>query len=186
MSGSTLEAVRDWVRSGGTVVAVGSAGRWATRELVGLSDENLNESDDDDDTTSSSRTYEQRQGDADGRRTSGALALATIDTTHPIARGLGERVAFHIRGDNGLPVSGSGHVLARFGDSAERPEDAQGATAVYGKVADDMNIDGEAAVTLHRFGRGKIIAFGSDPTQRAMNKAGMDLLMRAILLGPSY
>lgn len=204
ISGSTLDALKSWVRSGGTVVAISSSARWASSELVGLdSDENVEDPEDDpeapqlpwdttDRTPSSdlhTLTYAQREDRGVDRRIPGALLAATIDTTHPLAAGLDDRVGFHVFSGSPLPVDSGGYVLARFGDFTPTTdlESQTLAPRIAGAISPSnlQRLAGQPAVTHHRVGRGNVIAFASDPTNRGMNHAGMRILLNAIHLGPS-
>ena len=199
IGGSTLDALKSWLRAGGTVVATASSARWASSELVGLdSDENVDDDTDrpDWDTTDDTPsrdlhtlTYEQREDRAVDRRVPGALVAATIDTTHPLAAGLSERVAFHVFSGSPLPVASGGYVLARF-DAFTPTKDAESQTfapRIGGSISPSnlQRLAGQPAVTHHRVGRGHVICFASDPTNRGMNHAGMRVLLNAIHLGPS-
>lgn len=201
ISGSTLDALKSWVRSGGTVVALDRSARWASSELVGLeSDENLNADSDaeplpwdtTDHTPSSDLhklTYAQREARSVDRRVPGALLAATIDTTHPLAAGLDERIGFHVFSGSPLPVASDGYVLARFGEFTRTPdlESQTLAPRIAGSISPSnlQRLSGQSAVTHHRVGRGNVICFASDPTNRGMNHAGMRVLLNAIHLGPS-
>ena len=201
ISGGTLEALQGWVRSGGTVVAVNQAARWASSELVGLeSDENV-EADseaeppswDTTDQTESSDvhtlTFAEREARGVDRRVPGALLAAHIDTTHPLAAGLPDKVGFHMFSGSPLPVGSGGYVLARFAEFTPT-DDIESQTLsprIGGSISPSnlMRLSGQPAVTHHRVGRGNVICFASDPTNRGMNHAGMRVLLNAIQLGPS-
>jgi hypothetical protein len=234
------ERLDRWVRDGGTLIAVGSSAHWASRSLLGLDDasEDLGgrpgeayvASDDEadaepDDVDRSQLTYERRETRSHYDRIPGAVMLADVDTTHPLAFGADERLAFHVFSDDPLHVHQDGFVIARFGTLADSPAGSPSTSFESGDMetfaADTigrldrahtaardgdterltrldrppfvgwMSIDnarelaGTPAVTLHRQGRGAVVCFASDPTNRAMNAAGMRLLMNAITKGPS-
>lgn len=201
ISGSTLDALKSWVRSGGTVVALDRSARWASSELVGLdSDENVDADTDADplpwDTTDQTKsadvhtlTYAQREARGVDRRVPGALIAATIDTTHPLSAGLDERVGFHVFSGSPLPVDSGGYVLARFGEftPTDDVESQTFAPRIGGSISPSnlQRLSGQPAVTHHRIGRGNVVCFASDPTNRGMNHAGMRVLLNAIHLGPS-
>ncbi|MCC5823874.1 MAG: hypothetical protein LAT64_09010 [Phycisphaerales bacterium] len=201
ITGSTLDRLKAWLREGGTVVALANSARWASSELVGLSSSE-NVDDDGDakplpwDTTDRTParelhtlTHAQREARSVDRRVPGALIAASIDTTHPLAAGLGERVAFHVFSGAPLPVASGGFVLARFG-SFHRTDNLESQTfapRIGGSISPGnlQRLADQPAVTHHRVGRGNVICLLSDPTNRGMNHAGMRVLLNAIHLGPS-
>lgn len=187
-----VEALKGWVRKGGSVVAIGSSSEWASEKLLGLDeDENVGRDDEDDgegEEESDERddgdeelfrlSWEERRQRAVEDRVPGALLAAEVDLTHPLGAGLRDRVGFHVFSGEPLPVADDGHVVARFVSSDAR---------IGGSISQE-NLDalaGTPAVTHHRLGGGSVICFASDPTNRGMNRAGMRLLMNAILLAPS-
>jgi hypothetical protein len=117
------------------------------------------------------------------------LLAAEIDTTHPLAAGLDARVGFHMFSGSPLPVGDSGFVLARFAEFA--PGDDADPRSLAPRIGGSISasnlhtLSGRPAVTHHRVGRGNVICFASDPTNRGLNHAGMRLLLHAIHLGPS-
>lgn len=201
ITGSTLDALKSWINTGGTVVAIGSSSTWASTELAGLkADDNAEEDrkvtpqpwDTTDQTPASAvhtLTYAQREARNIDRRVPGAVLAATVDTTHPINAGLGPQVAFHVFSAAPLPVASGGFVLARFGPYTPTDDLASQTFAprIGGSISPSnlQRLAGRPAVTLHRVGRGNVICLLSDPTNRGMNHAGMRMLLNAIHLGPS-
>lgn len=178
----------EFVRSGGTVVALGRSSGWATRELIGLAgDENTaNEDVSSSQQATASGADElylkdqvERRERADVLRVPGALLLARVDMTHRLSAGIPKNIGFHMFTGSPLAVEDNGTVLARFAFADE---------LVIGGHIDPFHreqLSGSPAVTLHRVGGGRVICFASDPTNRGMNIAGMRLLMNTIMLGPS-
>lgn len=201
LSGSNLDALKSWLRAGGTVVALASSATWASTELVGLEreqnvkpEEELPElawdaTDRTPDEKLHTLTYAQREARGIDRRVPGVLLAAEIDTTHPMAAGLDARVGFHMFSGSPLPVGDSGFVLARFAEFA--PGDDADPRSLAPRIGGSISasnlhtLSGRPAVTHHRVGRGNVICFASDPTNRGLNHAGMRLLLHAIHLGPS-
>lgn len=201
ITGSTLDALKSWINTGGTVVAIGSSATWASTELAGLKAEDNADEDrkvtpqpwDTTDQTPASAvhtlTYAQREARNIDRRVPGVVLAATVDTTHPINAGLGSQVAFHVFSATPLPVASGGFVLARFGPYTPTDDLASQTFAprIGGSISPSnlQRLAGRPAVTLHRVGRGNVICLLSDPTNRGMNHAGMRMLLNAIHLGPS-
>ncbi len=190
---SGVEELRRWMRSGGTVVAVGRAARWAGRELAGISGEGAAESDpptSDDESLAGipadrlhELTHDQRRQRSVERRVPGAILSARLDTTHPLVRGGPLRTAWHVFGDEPLPVAGATQVLARFAAAEEDGGPRIG--GVIGPRALDR-LAGTPAVTYDAVGGGGLVRLISDPSNRGINRAGMDLLARLVMLSPSH
>ena len=86
-------------------------------------------------------------------------------------------------------MDSGGYVLARF-DEFTPTDDIESQTfspRIGGSIspANLQRLSGQPAVTHHRVGRGNVVCFASDPTNRGMNHAGMRVLLNAIHLGPS-
>lgn len=201
MSNSNLDALKSWLRGGGTVVALAGSATWASTELVGLEPEQNVKADEDPaelawdttDRTPDERihtlTWAQREARGVDRRVPGVLLAAEVDTTHPLAAGLDGRVGFHMFSGSPLPVGDSGFVLARFAGftPTEDLESQTLAPRIGGSISAStlQRLAGRPAVTHHRVGRGSVICFASDPTNRGLNHAGMRMLLHAIHVGPS-
>jgi hypothetical protein len=185
-----VEAMRDWVRGGGSVVAIGSASNWAGRVLVGadsaVDDDAAEDSDDLADVPGDelqSLSFAERQRRGVERRVPGAILSATVDGTHPLTAGVADHLAFHVFGDTPMATRGGTYVMARFGEI-----DEAGGPRIAGVAGPRAlrRLAGTAAVTHDAVGRGVVIRFASDPNNRGINRAGMDFLARTILLAPSY
>ncbi|MFK7959494.1 MAG: M14 family zinc carboxypeptidase [Phycisphaerales bacterium] len=185
-----LERLGDWVRGGGTLVAVGDSANWAGRTLLELTPEDIADAapadaadDPDFEFTPSDElstlSHAERDRRSVARRVPGAMVRADVDTTHPLMFGAAASIPLHVFGGNPLPVAGSGEVLARFA-----PADALVIGGSIGPRA-RARLAGRPAMTRHAMGGGQVISIVSDPANRAMNRVGMDALMRAILSGPS-
>jgi len=175
LSGRAADRVRDWVRGGGTVVATSGAARWALTSLADASDD---ASDDDERTPASELTWAQRERRAVDDRVSGALAIARLDATHPMAAGVRPWLGMLVRGYTELPLDDNAYAVARY-DS--------GAPIVSGPVSEE-NLDkmrGTPLVIHQRVGSGAVIAFAEDVTIRGFQHGAMRLLMNAIVYGPT-
>ncbi len=174
-----IDDLRDWVRSGGTVITLAGASDFAMADFFKADedDEKTDDDEDDDEPKANELTYEERRERRVDKRIPGAVLAASIDTTHPIAAGLSGDVAFHAFSAEPLHIEDEGYVIARF-----MAEPRIGGS-INGKNL--AKLASTPAVTMHRMGGGNVICFTSDPTNRAMNQAGMQLLLNCITLGPS-
>ena len=188
-----LEELRRWMRAGGTVIAVGRAARLAGRELAGISGEGVAEADpptSDADSLAdipSDRLHElthaQRRQRSVERRVPGAILSARLDDSHPLVRGGPPQTAWHVFGDEPLPVAGSTQVLARFAAA-----DDGGGPRIGGVISPSAvaRLAGTPAVAYDAVGGGGLVRLISDPSNRGINRAGMDLLTRLVMLSPSH
>ncbi|RMH24055.1 MAG: hypothetical protein D6693_10325, partial [Planctomycetota bacterium] len=175
-------AIKEWVRGGGTLVAIGAASDWAGRSILDIEPEPDRA---DDEPKPNTRTYAQRERRSVENRVPGALLRARVDTTHPLAAGMPEWIGVLKRSARTLQMKDDAYVVARFADAAA--PDAEPSLRLGGTVSlrNEQRIGGTPAVVHHRLGRGAVISFSDDPTFRAFHHAGMRLLMNAIIYGPS-
>ena len=181
---SGQQAVREWVRGGGTLVAVGDAARWTTELLEGVEVRR--------DTTGPSpdervaqglRTLEERRQAAWRDRITGVSAAATYDSTHPLAAGTGR-------------ANGEGRLFVlHVEDLLFRPDPSYrtvvhfpaGGGAVAGRISDRKREElarGAWMVTREE-GRGRVILFADDPLYRLFWRSTFHLVANSLLLGPS-
>ncbi|MFI4916027.1 MAG: M14 family metallopeptidase [Phycisphaerales bacterium JB060] len=180
LSGGAAERVRDWVRGGGAVVASDGAARWALREIAGA-EADRDEPEGDPEPEGSTLSWQARQDASVDRRIAGAMALTRLDTTHPLASGLGEHqdwMGVLVRGYSDLPLDDNAYVVARF--DGQQP-------IISGPVSDRNRnrMVGKPFIIHHRVGGGAVIVFADDVTIRGFHHAGMRMLMNAIVYGPT-
>jgi uncharacterized membrane protein len=178
--GDALDALKDWVRAGGTIVAIGGSAAWATEEFVSFSDDEeqaIEAAGEDDRPAPSTLTWEEREDRRIEDNIPGAMFRATLDTTHPLAAGMGEWVGVLKRGDDTLAVSENGSVVAPFDDAPF--------IGGYTSERNQSRIGGTPFVTHHRFGRGNIICISDDVSIRGFMHGPMRLVLNAIVFGPS-
>jgi hypothetical protein len=208
-SGSYKEAVpsaivdrlKMWIRSGGTLVALGEASRWLASESVGLLATTTelrggcpDDEPEDEEETPSSKTCGQEKNEPYDLETAiqpererpdavpGALLRVQLDTEHWLSAGTdGEiqaivesrRVFSPLKLDKGRNVG----VYA-----SEEKVVASG--HVWSDTREQL---AQKAFLMHQpLGRGHIVAFAEDPNYRGYAEATELLFMNAVLLGPAY
>ncbi len=180
LGSSQADQLQDWVRGGGTVVAVGNSATWASRVLVDVRVTTDDDDEEEDDTILSDMTFEERRLRGVENRIPGAMLRATIDTTHPLASGLNPHDWLGIikRGGRILPVRENGFVIARFDERCR----------ISGAISDrnEQRISTTPLMTHHRLGRGSVICLVDDPTIRGFQHHPMRLLLNAIVYGPTF
>lgn len=179
-SQSDVESLEEYVKEGGTVVAVASAIRWLGRkELISLQDAKADES------------AEQQSGDtpspglppyaeaSDRRaleRIAGAFLSAETDPTHPLAYGFPDsRVpVFRDHSYRFLLPDNPYQVAARY----------SGVIAGYVSDRNRERLKNSAAVWVEPSGRGRYILLADEPAFRGYVRSSERFLTNALLLGP--
>jgi len=171
------ERLRDWVRSGGTLVALGSASSWAEDAVLKLNNDDEDEEADDETPKNSELSWKEREDRGVDRRVPGSMLSANVDTTHPLASGVNEWVGAVKRSPDALTVSDDVYVVARYADQP----------LVSGHLSEERRseIAGTPMVAHHSMGRGNVVLFDESVTIRAFQRGVVRLLMNAISYGPS-
>lgn len=170
---STVSAIKDWIRAGGAVVALGAAGAWANETFV--PDLPKPEEEKDERPKPAELTWEQRRDRAAQDNIPGAMFRAKVDTTHPLSAGVGQWVSVLKRGERTLRHSDNAYIVARFDDDP-----------FVGGYTSERNRDrvgGSPFMTHHRVGRGAVIAFSDDVSIRGFMHGPMRLVLNAIIYG---
>ena len=179
----TTERLDDWIHAGGTLVAIGSAGDWASKQFLGEPDDKPDDDEDDengkdDDPEDRELTWSEREQRKEDRNIPGALLAVRVDTDHPLAAGVRDWVGVIKRGDRVAPLRASGHAIARFDKES---------LIIGGVITDEKaeEIAGKAFATHHQVGSGSVVCFSDDVTIRGFAHAPVRLILNAITLGPS-
>ena len=187
--------LKDFVRAGGTLITIGEASRWASRDKVGLLSTDTELKDGRSDETTDAKKPEtagdkkafdyNRAITPDKPRPdpiAGAILRGALDTEHWLSAGLdadfqvmvdGQRVFTPIKLDKGTNVG----VYATA--------DKLGVSGILWKENKDSYA--QKAFLIHEpMGSGHVIAFAEEPNFRAYSQASELLFMNAVLLGPAH
>ena len=197
LSAEMVRRLKDWVSGGGTLVTLGEATRWATREGVGLLETRAELRDgrpegeaaaDEDPKESEAppKPFDYGQAISPEREppeaTPGAMLRVTLDPEHWLAAGTdreiqvlveSRRVFMPIRLDKGRNVG------------VYQPRD----TLVAGGLAwpEAQEQLARKPWLIHQpLAQGHVVAFAEDPNYRAFTEATQLLFINAILLGPAH
>ena len=171
------EAIRAWVQRGGRLVATGQGAAWAVRSgvVTGIEAKNAPSTD----STLRALPFD-RQRDARGAEDiAGALFEARIDTTHPVAYGLPDRLVF-FRDNEAFyrPPSAPGQSVAAYTSS---PRVAGYLPRRWARVA-----PGSAAVAAQRIGAGSAVLIFDTPTFRGFWLGTSQLALNAVFFGGAF
>ncbi|MEX0717145.1 MAG: M14 family metallopeptidase [Planctomycetaceae bacterium] len=167
--------IREWVRGGGNLIAIGTATGWAIEnDLVELKpipfeiDELLK------------GTPHAGLPDARGvHQIGGAIFEATLDDTHPLAFGYGGKVpVFRNHTSFHEPASRLGTNVAVYADEP----------LLSGYISKERlkQIPGSAAIVATRVGDGRVALFMDNPNFRAFWYGTNGLFLNAIFFGGTY
>jgi hypothetical protein len=196
IGGELLRKIKDWVAAGGTIVTLGEASRWATREAVGLLSTRTELRDgrpESDAPEKDSKKAEPPPKPFDLEKTilpekerpentPGAMMRVELDTEHWLSAGTdgeiqsiveGRRVLTPVKLDQGTNVG------------LYAPADRILAGGLVWNEAKEL-LARKAFLIHQRAGRGHVIAFAEDPNYRAFMEATELLFINAVLLGPAH
>lgn len=174
--GVDADAVKTWVRNGGRLVATSSAADWAADNgLVALQAREARSLD----SLLRRLPYAELSLTRGAQAVGGSIFMAQLDTTHPLAFGLPERLPFFRDASNFFdPSTTPGTNVAVYTD----------APLVAGYLSDERlaQASGAAAVVAANFGRGQVIVMPDNPTFRGFWLGTTALYMNAIFLGGAF
>jgi hypothetical protein len=191
-----IRRLKDWARAGGTIITLGEASRWATREKVGLLDTRTElrggkpdvepPADEKKAAEEPKKPFDLEQAIQPDREppdsTPGAIVRVVLDMEHWLSAGFdgeiqaiveGQRIFTPIKLDKGrnVGVYAAKDRLMAAGFTWDNPKEQLP----------------QKAFLLHQpIGQGHIIAFAEDPNYRAIPEATMLLFINAVLLGPAH
>jgi hypothetical protein len=178
------EALREWVRGGGTLVAVGGSARSLGGALTELALREWEEEDleEDERLEEALRTREEREEDRWERAVPGSILKVRLDPGHRLAAGAS---ADGLEGE--LFVLSRGRAFepgADFESVAFHPE---GLERIAGVVSPENleRLDRSTWLAEVGVGRGNVILFVEDPLFRMFWYSGFQLFANALLLGPA-
>jgi hypothetical protein len=181
-SGNRLDALKAWVRDGGTVIAQRGAAAWATRNgLTPNVDEPgfgkpVSEADQDEDTAR--RNYEDARNFEGPHAIGGSIWEADLDITHPIGFGYTRRYLPIWRDHNTFfaPSKSAYSTVAKLVDDDPH-------LSGYISPANRERLSGSPSVIVDRFGRGTVVLLIDNTNFRGYWKGTNRLFLNALFFG---
>jgi len=167
-----LERLKVWIGSGGLLITMSDAARWAIEQK--LVDENLRESE----NKAANVPYSEVRRSQNAQQISGAIFEVLLDNTHPIAFGhrpLGSVFRAHTIVVE--PSKSPGSNVAVYSD----------APLLSGYVSKENleHLKGGASIISRKVGSGAVILFVDNPNFRAFWQATSSLFLNAVFFGRS-
>ncbi len=172
LGNASAEALREWIREGGTLIAIRNANNWLNRQkIIDLTFREYSPADPEKLPYASMSDYRGR------RSIPGSIFQATLDLTHPLGFGYRrEGIQVMKRGFN-LPDPAS----CPFSTPLRFDENALLSGYAYAPYA--SMVDGSAGIVVHSVGRGRVISFMDDPLFRAFWFGTDKLFANALFFG---
>ncbi|MFV1884012.1 MAG: M14 family metallopeptidase [Balneola sp.] len=173
LSEGEVNAIKNWVRGGGVLIAYKSAVNWARQQE--LADVKTKEREDDE--QEGPRPYVKQSMDSGARVIGGSIFNAKLDLTHPLGYGFN---------DDDITVFRNSTIFLEKGENRySTPLYYTDAPLAAGYISDENleTIKGSAAVVVSRFGGGRVIAMTDNPNFRAFWYGTNKLFANAIFFG---
>lgn len=176
------ERIVAWVKAGGVLVTVGKAAAWAEKLCFEEGPEacmanEVDATEDEDTGKPEPRPYANYDDDAARQVIGGAIAAATVDTTHPLGFGYARQdLALFRRGATLLRASANPYATpVRY---TEDP-------LLSGFIGPERlnEIRGQPAVIAERQGEGLVVRFANDPLFRGFWRGTERLFVNALYFG---
>lgn len=173
---SAEEKLKDWIRGGGKIIALGSANAYLrSAGIIDYSEVEADKSEKEDEPAI--KPYADRRRDYAGQSIPGSIFEAQLDLTHPLAYGYSSST---------IPVfKRSTEFIAPSKNPYVNPVYFTEDPLMSGFINDENleMLKGSVSVMTHSYGRGGVISFFDDPTFRAYFAGLHKLFMNAIILG---
>ncbi len=165
------QRLKHWVQKGGLLVVTEEAMAWAIRQ--GLLEETLRDPEEPD---LRNIPYIELPAARGAYRIGGSIFEITLDTTHPIAFGMPERMPVFRASETFYEPSGTpGATVARY------TEEPLLSGYIHPSMKDELA--GSASILARRSGRGHIVGFADNPNFRAFWYGTNGLFLNALFFG---
>jgi hypothetical protein len=170
-------ALRTFLQDGGTLVTLDDASRYAIAQL-GVPARWIPTPRGGDPTAERGPGVMADSGNVSRFSAPGSIFDVTVDRSHPVASGMGERAAVYFVSSTILEAGPGARAILSY------PRD--GNALLSGYVSGPEVLAGRAALVEAPVGRGRVLLFGFGPQHRGQTQATFRLLTNAILYGAAY
>lgn len=165
------EALEGWLARGGTLITLADSNQWAAAQgWLTLASRPPR--------APGRRPFAEASDDAALERIAGAIVMADLDLTHPVAWGIQDSQLALFR-DTTLYLNLAASPYGSPGVYAQEP-----VAAGYVSQANRNLLKNSASIVVIGRGRGRIIAFADQPAYRGFFDGASRMLDNAVLLGP--
>ncbi len=174
-SSSQVDAIKAWVRSGGTLIVYKQAVNWAKRN--GLAEIEFVEEEDSDEEQQDTRPYVKQSRDRGAQVIGGTIFNAKLDLTHPLGYGFN---------DGDMTVFRNSTIFMQKGENRYSSPLVYTENPLASGYVSDENIEllkESAAIVVSGTGRGRVIAMTDNPNFRAFWYGTNKLFANAIFFG---
>lgn len=187
-SEDVVRRMKDWVSGGGTLILVGGASAWATKEKIKLLDSKLTYRKTEDDKKEEKKDEKSKADKQLPPEVPGVFLRASVDTDHFTTWGMDKDTVIYFSGNRIFtPLKASaGKNLVAFAE-VKKSFDPPGNILVSGYCWQETMpmLPGKPYVLHQRLGRGHIVAFADDPNYRAFSPHLQRLFFNAAFFGPA-
>ena len=180
-----VEALREWMQAGGTVIAWEGGAQFLSQEGAELTNitTRVDVGNDDEESeellaVDARKTLAEREQEAKEGRTPGGFYKVVLDPDHWMAFGLPEELAVLKRGSRGFGISERGVNVAVF-----PPESL---LSGYAPPDFEEELSRKAWLIVEGVGRGKAVVFADSPVYRMFLESEHQLVLNAIVLGTGF
>jgi hypothetical protein len=177
LSGRTVDAIKEWVREGGVLLAMKQGIYWASQQE--LADVEFVSREEEEDEETETRPYVKQGADQGAQVIGGTIFNAKLDLTHPLGYGYN---------DENITVFRNSTIFLEKGENPySTPLYYTNSPLASGYVSDENaeTMAGTASVIISRFGSGKVIAMTDNPNFRAFWYGTNKLFANSIFFGPT-
>ena len=171
------DRLRAWVRSGGALVAIGGASRWASEEILGRDeDDGAAAGNVRDGSASARRRYADYRNQRAEQLLAGTIVGIELDLTHPLAYGYRRPELAVIRSDQ-MVMSPSPDPFENVAVYRDPPR-----LSGWASPENERRLAGTPAVIASRMGGGVVIQLVDNPNFRAYFYGANRLFLNSIFL----
>ena len=176
---SSIEQLREWVRSGGTLVATESSAGFFTDGESGLTSAETVSTPDDSVTAPPYTRYAAREDSSGLARIPGAAFSGMLDPTHPLAFGIGEQVYSMKLSTDALEPHADLQVVGHY------PADP-GEVLVSGYASQEnvQRLAGKVFAGVMPMGQGNVVFLVDNPHYRMFWRGPSRMMQNAVMLLP--